>query len=159
MGDPEQTDLIEYLTGGAGRVAPQHLAFPGGAAEAMQCVQFEHSPSVHRIGQRAECVQSEHTKPPSRAGNSRPDAEPNAAAAPMSSHRLLVCLAVIGWPERELARQTGRLQTTVRRWTGGRSPVPADVAAWVETLAALHRAHPAPRAGRGLPEQPAPRPL
>ncbi len=77
----------------------------------------------------------------------------------MSPHRLLVCLAVIGWPERELARQTGRLQTTVRRWTGGRSPVPADVAAWVETLAALHRAHPAPRAGQGLTEQPAPRPL
>ncbi len=70
----------------------------------------------------------------------------------MSPHRLLVCLAVIGWPERELARRTGRLQTTVRRWTAGRSPVPADVAAWVKTLAALHRAHPAPRAGQGLPE-------
>ncbi len=31
----------------------------------------------------------------------------NATAAPMSAHRLLVCLAVIGWPERELARRTG----------------------------------------------------
>jgi len=141
MGDPEQTDLIEYLTGEAGRAAPQHLQFTGGAAEAMQC------------------VQNEHTKPASRIGGSRPDAEPNAAAAPMSPDRLLVCLAVIGWPERELARRTGRLQTTVRRWTGGRSPVPADVAAWVETLAALHRAHPPPQAGQGLPEQPAPRPL
>ena len=152
MGDPEQTDLIEYLTGEAERAALQHSAFPGSAAEAVQCVQFEYSPFLHRFGRRAECVQYEHIKPASRAGNSRPDAEPNAAAAPMSPHCLLVCLAVIGWPERELARRTGRLQTTVRRWTGGRSPVPADVAAWVETLAALHRAHPAPRAGRGLPE-------
>ena len=96
MGDPEQTDLIEYLTGEAGRAAPQHSAFPGGAAEAMQCLQFEHSPSPHLIGRRAECVHFEHTKPASRAGNSRSDAEPNAAAAPMSPHRLLVCLAVIG---------------------------------------------------------------
>jgi hypothetical protein len=141
MGDPEQMDLIEYLAGEAGRTSPQHSAFPGGAAEATQC------------------VQNEHTQPASRIGSGRFDAKPNAAVAPMSPHRLLVCLAVIGWPERELARQTGRLQTTVRRWTGGRSPVPADVAAWVETLAALHRAHPAPRAGQGLPEQPAPRPL
>ncbi len=105
------------------------------------------------------CVQFERMGQSARIAGGEISTEPNAAAAPMSPHRLLVCLAVIGWPERELARQTGRLQTTVRRWTGGRSPVPADVAAWVETLAALHRAHLAPRAGRGLPEQPAPRPL
>jgi len=67
----------------------------------------------------------------------------------MSPHRLLVCLAVIGWPERELARRTGRQQTTARRWTGGQTPVPADVAAWVEALAAFHQAHPAPQAGEG----------
>ncbi len=67
----------------------------------------------------------------------------------MSSYRLLVCLAVIGWIERELARRTGRLQMTVRRWTRGCSPVQADVAAWVEMLAAFHQAHPAPQAGEG----------
>jgi len=69
----------------------------------------------------------------------------------MAPRRLLVCLAVIGWSGHELARRTGRPQTTVRRWTTGETPMPADVAAWVETLAAFHRAHPAPRAGQGLP--------
>jgi len=68
----------------------------------------------------------------------------------MSSYRLLVCLSLIGWTERELARRTGRLQTTVRRWTTGRSPVQADVAAWVETLAVFHQAHPASQAGEGV---------
>jgi len=136
MGNPEQTDLIEFLAGRAGQAAAQLRAVLGSAG-ATACVQHEHTGRASRIE----------------------GGQANAAAAPMSPHRLLVCLAVIGWPERELARRTGRLQTTVRRWTGGRSPVPADVAAWVETLAALHRAHPAPRAGQGLPEQPAPRPL
>ncbi len=134
MGKPEQTDLIEYLEGGTGQVATQPLAFSDSA------------------GTTAACVHFEHMEPTSRIKSSKADAEANAAVAPMSPHRLLVCLTVIGWPERELARRTGRLQTTVRRWTGGRSPVPADVAAWVETLAACHRAHPAPRAGWQLPE-------
>ena len=152
MGDPEQTDLIEFLAGDAARAAPQPLAFPGNAGARLPCVQIEHSPFLRRMKQAAECVQNEHTKPASCIENSRPDAEANAAVAPMSPYRLLVCLAVLGWPERELARRTGRLQTTVRRWTGGCSPVQADVAAWVEPLAAFHRAHPAPRARQGLPE-------
>jgi len=62
---------------------------------------------------------------------------------------LLVCLAVIGWPERELGRRAGRPQTTVRRWIDGRSPVPADVAAWIEMLAAFHRAHAGSRGRAG----------
>lgn len=152
MGDPQQTDLIEYLAGEATRVTPRLPTFPVNAEAAMACVQFEHTALLRRSEREIGCVQIEHRGPASRIENSRADAEPNAAAAPMSPHRLLVCLTVIGWPERELARRTGRLQTTVRRWTGGRSPVPPDVAAWVETLAAFHRAHPAPRAGLGLPE-------
>ena len=100
----------------------------------------------------ASCVQNEHTEPPSRAESSKPDAEPSASAAPMSPRRLLVCLAVIGWSGHELARRMGRPQTTVRRWTTGEAPVPPDVAACVETLAACHRAHPAPRVEQELPE-------
>ena len=100
----------------------------------------------------ASCVQNEHTEPPSRAESSKPDAGPSASAAPMSPRRLLVCLAVIGWSGHEMARRTGRPQTTVRRWATGEVPVPPDVAAWVETLAACHRAHPAPRAERELPK-------
>jgi len=60
----------------------------------------------------------------------------------MSSYRLLVCLTIIGWSDRNLARRTGRHQTTVVRWAKGLSPVPDEVAAWLETLAAFHLAHP-----------------
>lgn len=148
MGDPEQTDLIEYLAGEATRVMPRPPTFPGNAEAAMACVQIEHTALLGRSEREIGCVQTEHTGPACRIENGKADAEPNAAAAPMSPHRLLVCLAVIGWPERELARRTGRLQTAVRRWTSGRSPVPPDMATWVEMLAAFHRAHPVPRAGQ-----------
>jgi ribosome-binding protein aMBF1 (putative translation factor) len=66
-------------------------------------------------------------------------------ATAMPSHRILRGLATLGWSERELARPTGRHQTTVRRWTDGTSPIDADVAAWLETLERFYRAHPAPR--------------
>jgi len=60
----------------------------------------------------------------------------------MSSYRLLVCLTIIGWSDRNLARRTGRHQTIVVRWAKGLSPVPDEVATWLETLAAFHLAHP-----------------
>ena len=63
----------------------------------------------------------------------------------MSSYRLLVCLAILGWSERELARRAGQHQTTVVRWAKGHSPVPGEVAVWLETLVAFHIAHPAPQ--------------
>ena len=63
----------------------------------------------------------------------------------MSSYRLLVCLAILGWSERDLARRTDRRQTTVVRWVKGLSPIPSEEAAWLETLVAFHVAHPAPR--------------
>jgi len=67
------------------------------------------------------------------------------AARPMSSHRLLVCLAVLGWSERELARRTGRHQTTIKRWASGSGAVDDDTAAWLGRLVAFHLTHPAPR--------------
>ena len=91
-----------------------------------------------------DCVHFEHTGSALTGGHGRIGAEPGAVAAPMSPHRLLICLAVLGWTERELARRTGRQQTAVRRWIGHRSPVPADVAAWLETLTAFHETHPTP---------------
>ena len=63
----------------------------------------------------------------------------------MSSYRLLVCLAILGWSERELARRADRHQTTIVRWVKGLSPVPDEVAAWLETLVAFHIANPTPR--------------
>ncbi len=134
MGDPEQTDLIDYLAGGVAQSVPSPTAFRSNGRREGACVHFEHMGQSAPIKGQAVSM------------------EPTTAAAPMSSRRLLVCLAVLGWSERELTRRTGRPQTTVRRWTGGQAPVPADVAAWVEALAAFHQAHPAPRAGQGLPE-------
>lgn len=63
----------------------------------------------------------------------------------MSNRRLLICLAALGWTVRELTRRVGRHRTTVMRWASGQSPVPHDVAAWLETLVAFHARHPAPR--------------
>ena len=149
MGGPEQTDLIEYPAGEAGPAELQPSMFSGSAAAAMACVQHE-PPCLRGAEHSVECVQNGHIGSAPRNESGKSDAEPNAAAAPMSPRRLLVCLFVIGWSGHELPRQTGRPQTMVRRWTGGRSPVPADVAAWIEMLAASHQAHPAPRAGGAL---------
>ena len=70
--------------------------------------------------------------------------EPATPAITMSSYRLLVCLAILGWSERDLARRTGRHQTTIVRWVKGLSPIPGEEAAWLETLAVFHVANPAP---------------
>ena len=90
------------------------------------------------------CVHYEHTGR-REAENARAQAEPATAPAVMSSYRLLVCLAILGWSERELARRADRQQTTVVRWVKGLSPVPGEEAAWLEMLVAFHIAHPAPR--------------
>lgn len=82
------------------------------------------------------CVQNEHSGPPS---------DKATAAAPISGYRILRALVTLGWAERELARRTGRHQTTVRRWIEGLSPVDPAVAAWLETLEHFHLEHPAPR--------------
>lgn len=90
------------------------------------------------------CVHFEHAG--SVAGNDvGGPANPATAPVAMSSYRLLVCLAILGWSVRDLARRTGRHQTTVVRWAKSLSPVPGKEAAWLETLVAFHVAHPAPR--------------
>lgn len=63
----------------------------------------------------------------------------------MSSHRLLICLSVLGWSVRELARRMAQSQSTVARWAGGTVDVPWKVAAWLEVLVAFHLKNPAPR--------------
>ena len=91
-----------------------------------------------------DCVHYEHTKPEAVDGVGLPP-QPATAQAAMSSYRLLVCLIILGWSERELARRADRHQTTIARWVKGLSPVPGEEAAWLETLVAFHVAHPAPR--------------
>jgi len=98
------------------------------------------SPPPSRNG---ECVHFEHAGRRTGEGEVR-QAKPATPSVAMSSYRLLVCLAILGWSERDLARRTGRHQTTVVRWAKGLSPVPGEVAAWLETLAAFHVANPVP---------------
>lgn len=141
MRDAEQLDLIAFLAGetagdGAGRSTP--VAGLTGAATAR--------------------VQNEHTRPAPVIEHRGAASGANTPVAPMSPRRLLVCLTVLGWPERELARRTGRHQTEVRRWVSGVSPVRGDVAAWLETLTAFHESYPAPRPRRCRPEPRRPTP-
>ena len=62
----------------------------------------------------------------------------------MTPDRLRECLQALGWSQRGLAEKLGLHETRVRRMARGLHPVPAEVAAWLETLAAVHLAHPAP---------------
>jgi hypothetical protein len=127
-----QLDLVEWIA--YQDDVPGALPPPASGAR----VHNEHSMLSTLTAHDASCVHSEHT------ANVRP-------MRPMSPHRLLVCLAVLGWSERELARRTGRHQTTIKRWTGGGGAVDGDTAAWLEQLVSFHLAHPAPRRGAGLP--------
>lgn len=136
MRDAEQLDLIAFLAGEtAGGAAGRSMPIAGLTEVARARVQNEHK----------------HPAPVIEHGGA--GAKADTAAAPMSPRRLLVCLATLGWTERELARRTGRHQTEVRRWISGASPVRADIAVWLETLTAFHEAHPAPRIERCRPER------
>jgi len=132
MEDAMQLDLVRWIAGQGD--TPDTEARAGGASPAGTaggCVHIEHSALPGFTAGDASCVQSEHVA----------DAWP---VRPMSAHRMLVCLAVLGWSERELARRTGRHQTTIKRWTGGSGAVDDGTAAWLERLVAFHLAHPAP---------------
>ncbi len=62
----------------------------------------------------------------------------------MTPTRLRECLTALGWSQRGLADMLEVHETRVRRWARGLLDVPPEVAAWLETLAAVHVAHPAP---------------
>ena len=93
------------------------------------------------------CVHCEHTGPRAVRDTGK-QAKPATAPAAMSSGRLLVCLLVLGWSVRDLARRLDRHQTTVVRWANGLSLVPDEVAEWLEALVACHLARPAPRSAK-----------
>ncbi len=90
----------------------------------------EHAQATNAPAWNGGCVQNGHIPPTAR---------------PMSPYRLALCLLTIGWSERELARRSGEHRNTVRRWLAGDSAVDAEIAAWLEILAAVHRANPGPR--------------
>lgn len=128
-----QLDLVEYINGVAG--GTDRPVQSGRVPEYRSCVHFEHTSPVHLVAKAGSCVQNEPL-PLTRS------------ARAMSAHRLLFCLAMLGWGERELARQLQRSQTSVRRWTNGTTIIPESVAAWLDDLVAFHQAHPAPEKQR-----------
>jgi hypothetical protein len=129
MEDAMQLDLVDYIADAIGDTEMQSCFSDPSVTD--RCVHFEHTPLSGFQPASAPCVQNEHSI---------------VAAPVMSSHRLLLCLATLGWSERELGRRAGRHQTTIRRWIDGRSVVDRDVAEWLAALADFHAAHPAPRA-------------
>lgn len=62
----------------------------------------------------------------------------------MTPAELEAALRTLDWGGETLARQLVVPPSTVRGWRAGRSPVPADVAAWLLRLVAAHEQNPAP---------------
>ena len=67
-----------------------------------------------------------------------------ASPAPMTPDRFREVLALLDLPQRGFARLLNRPEGTVRQWARGVVVIPADVAAWLEALAAFMAAHPLP---------------
>ncbi|GBQ85584.1 hypothetical protein AA14337_3110 [Acetobacter malorum DSM 14337] len=62
----------------------------------------------------------------------------------MSPQRLAICLEIMGWTLRVLARMLRKSEGTIRQWKNGSLPVPEDVAVWLEGLVAYMEANPPP---------------
>jgi len=54
-------------------------------------------------------------------------------------------LARLHWSQRGLADLLGVAHNTVHRWALDQATIPADIAAWLERMAALLKANPPPR--------------
>ena len=71
--------------------------------------------------------------------------------AMMTPTEFRVCLDLLAWSQRGLARLLDLDDRLVRRWASGANEVPEDVAGWLTTLAAFHAKYPAPlNGGRDL---------
>jgi hypothetical protein len=69
---------------------------------------------------------------------------PMPLSLPMQGPRLDWCLEVVGWTRGELRRRLKLGDNTVKEWLSGKRNIPTPVAIWMETLAAMHMALPAP---------------
>jgi hypothetical protein len=58
----------------------------------------------------------------------------------MTPPEFRLCLDLLAWSQRGLARLLGLDDRTLRRWASG----PGDIADWLATLAAFHAKHPPP---------------
>jgi hypothetical protein len=81
-------------------------------------------------------------------------AEMRRKQASMTPTRLHECLQILGWSQRELADRIGMGERNARRWAKGEIEVPAAIAVWLESLAAVFAAHPVPENWRGQGRQP-----
>ena len=64
----------------------------------------------------------------------------------MTPDRFRSCLEALSWSGRGLAALLNVDERQVRRWAKGDYSIPEPTAAWLETLARFHEAHPAPMA-------------
>jgi hypothetical protein len=63
----------------------------------------------------------------------------------MTPTRYRECLDIVGQSQRGLAATVlGCADRLTRAWASGRSRIPDDIAAWLETWAAIRTAHPDP---------------
>ena len=69
---------------------------------------------------------------------------PGKFALPMTPERLTWCLDVLGWSRGELARRLDVSEGTTSQMTTGKRNIPHRLAVWLETLAQMQRALPAP---------------
>jgi hypothetical protein len=65
----------------------------------------------------------------------------------MTASEFRICLELLAWSQRGLARMLGLDDRLVGRWASGANEVPEDVAGWLATLAAFHAEHPRPSKG------------
>lgn len=66
----------------------------------------------------------------------------------MTPDRLREILTLLRWTQRGLAEALTCDERLARRWASGAASVPLQVAEWLETLAATHKAHPPPQGWR-----------
>lgn len=61
-----------------------------------------------------------------------------SAVMSMTPTRMRECLAVLGWPLRELARRLRCDDGSIRQMGKGRRPIASNLETWLEDLAAVH---------------------
>ncbi len=70
----------------------------------------------------------------------------------MTPDQFRECLALLHWSQRGLAGIVGRDERQVRRWASGDAPIPPDVAAWLQHVAAFMSHNPPPVRVRRRPK-------
>lgn len=66
----------------------------------------------------------------------------------MTPTELNAALETLGWGRYELARRRGCSEGLVRLWSGGKRPVPPDLAQWLRRAVRWLDRHPVPRRSR-----------